>query len=86
MLTGGVENGFVENLPLNNIKLTNERLEYLKNIFHDNLYVELQRHGIDNQIIAEKILIELADKHEIPLVATNDCFPKMKSNLTPIKF
>ena len=40
----------------------------MKNIFHDNLYVELQRHGIDNQIIAEKILLDLAETHEIPLV------------------
>ena len=43
----------------------------LKFVIIDNLYVELQRHGINNQIIAEKILLDLADTHEIPLVATN---------------
>ena len=36
--------------------------------------VELQRHGIKSQLIAEKNLIDLAYEYDIPLVATNDCF------------
>ena len=40
---------------LNNINLVRERLKYLNNIFNDNLYIELQRHGIKSQLIAEKI-------------------------------
>ncbi len=75
LLTGGVENGFIgKPASLNNINLAYERLKYLKIFFHDNIYVELQRHGIGNQVIAEKNLLDLADKLEIPLVATNDCF------------
>ena len=67
--------GFWENqLLLNNIKLLKERFKYLKNIFNDNLYVELQRHGIKSQLIAEKNLIDLAYEYDIPLVATNNCF------------
>ncbi|WP_455465502.1 DNA polymerase III subunit alpha [Bartonella sp. B39] len=50
-----------------------ERLTYLKKIFGDRLYVELQRHGFyDRQV--EAALIELAYAHEIPLVATNEAF------------
>ncbi len=75
LLTGGIENGFLgKPASLNNIKLTKERLKYLKNIFNDNLYVELQRHGIKSQLIAEKNLIDLAYEYDVPLVATNDCF------------
>ncbi|WP_156851015.1 DNA polymerase III subunit alpha [Bartonella refiksaydamii] len=50
-----------------------ERLIYLKKIFGDRLYVELQRHGAYNRKI-EAALIELAYTHEIPLVATNEAF------------
>ena len=75
LLTGGIENGFLAKpASLNNTKLVKERLKYLKNIFNDNLYVELQRHGIKSQLIAEKILIDLACEYDLPLVATNDCF------------
>ena len=75
LLTGGIENGFLgKPASLNNVNLVKERLKYLKNIFNDNLYVELQRHGIKSQLIAEKNLIDLAYEYDIPLVATNDCF------------
>ena len=77
LLSGGVENGFLgKPASLNNIKLLERRLQYLKNIFDDNLYVELQRHGMKSQLIAEKNLIDLAYEYDIPLVATNDCFFK----------
>ena len=75
LLTGGVENGFLGKVAsLNNKNLAKQRLILLKNIFDKNLYIELQRHGINSQIIAEKVLIELANKNGLPLVATNDCF------------
>ena len=77
LLTGGIENGFLgKPASLNSKKLVNERLKYLKDIFNDNLYIELQRHGIKSQVIAEKILIDLANEYGLPLVATNDCFFK----------
>ncbi len=80
VLTGGVENGFIgKPASLSNVKLVNKRLNYLKNIFDDNLYIEIQRHGIKNQIIAEKILLESAKKLKIPIVATNDCFFESES-------
>ena len=75
LLTGGIENGFLAKpASLNNTKLVRERLKHLKNIFNENLYIELQRHGIKTQLVAEKILIDLASEFDLPLVATNDCF------------
>ncbi|WP_442864020.1 DNA polymerase III subunit alpha [Bartonella sp. F02] len=55
-----------------------ERLTYLKKIFGDRLYVELQRHGAYNRKI-EEMLVELAYAHEIPLVATNEAFFRDKN-------
>ncbi len=43
-----------------------------KVIFGDNLYLELQNHGIDKQETVNRKLVELSQKHSIPLVATND--------------
>ncbi len=75
LLTGGVENGFIgKPASLRNKIIVKERLEKLKSLFQDNLYIELQRHGLEIQDIAEKILIEISHELNIPLVATNDCF------------
>ncbi|MET3589964.1 DNA polymerase-3 subunit alpha [Bartonella silvatica] len=72
-LTGG--KGGPINFPLAEDKTERavERLIYLKKVFGDRLYVELQRHGSFDRNV-EAILIELAYKYEIPLVATNEAF------------
>ena len=60
----------------------NERINYFKRHFHENFYIELQRHGLDDQELIEQKLISLAFDNNIPLVATNDvCFlePDMKN-------
>ena len=75
VLTGGIENGFIgKPASLGNTKLVNDRLKILKELFYDNLYIELQRHGIKGQIDAEKILLDSSENFDLPLVATNDCF------------
>ncbi len=43
-----------------------------KDIFKDDFYLELQDHGIDEQKIVNKRLLELSSELNIPLVATND--------------
>jgi DNA polymerase III subunit alpha len=48
-------------------------LGHLKELFEPGaLYVELQDHGLPEQPILKKILVELARAHDLPLVATND--------------
>ncbi len=44
----------------------------LKEVFGDDLYVEIQDHGIHEQKMTNPKLIELARKHSVKLVATND--------------
>ena len=73
-LTGGVE-GPVGRLLLENRK--NEAEEILKRlhtIFKDRLYIEISRIGLPQENQTEKTFIDLAYKHNIPLVATNEAF------------
>jgi len=46
-------------------------LEYL-NIFGEDYYIELQRHGIEDQNICNEVLIKFAKKHNVKMIATND--------------
>lgn len=55
-------------------------LEFYHELFGDRFYIELQRHGWEDEERAEDALIDLAHDLEIPLVATNDCyFPESAS-------
>lgn len=45
----------------------------MKDIFgSDNFYIELQNHGIEEQLTVNDVLIELSQKTNTPLVCTND--------------
>ena len=59
-----------------------EVITFFKNLFGDDYYIELQRHKTDNpnknsnvyrdQMLVNRRLLELAQKHQIKVVATND--------------
>jgi len=73
-LTAGFE-GPVGRLLLQNRKdEAEETLKRLHTIFKDRLYVELSRIGLSQERQIEEDLIDLAYKHNIPLVATNEAF------------
>ncbi|HEX3441437.1 MAG TPA: DNA polymerase III subunit alpha [Pseudolabrys sp.] len=52
--------------------LAGTRLEALLKLFGDRLYMELQRHGLPAERRTEAVLVDLAYKHGIPLVAANE--------------
>ncbi len=54
--------------------LAEARLASLQDVFGDRLYVEIQRHRLDEERAVEAELINLADRHSLPLVATNEPF------------
>ncbi len=54
--------------------LAQARLEVLKKSFGAQLYVEIQRHNLDEERRIEPELIALADRNGLPLVATNEPF------------
>ena len=75
LLTGGVEKGFIGNpASIANSKLVYTRLKLLQEIFNDNLYIEIQRHGMSTEDVSEPILLNAAKDLNLPIVATNDCY------------
>jgi DNA polymerase III subunit alpha len=50
------------------------RCQILQRLFGDRLYIELQRHGMAPERLAEPQLIDLAYRHGLPLLATNEPF------------
>jgi DNA polymerase-3 subunit alpha len=49
-------------------------LAEMRRVFGDRFYVELQRHGLASEAIAEPGLVAFAYEHDVPLVATNDAY------------
>src|SRR6185369_1633094 len=64
----------VIDLPLGegNPELGRSRLETLKALFGDRLYVELQRHNLPQERAVESQLLNLAYDLDVPIVATNE--------------
>ncbi len=55
-------------------KQAEEALLWWKSVFGDDLYVELMRHGQQDEDRANQVLVPLANKHRIKLVATNNTY------------
>lgn len=45
---------------------------WFKRVFKDDFYIELQNHGLEEQIFVNEVLRDLAQKHNIKKVVTND--------------
>ena len=75
LLTGGVEKGFIGYpASIANRKIVYNRLKLLQEIFDDNLYIEIQRHGMSTEDVSEPLLLNAAKDLNLPIVATNDCY------------
>ncbi len=57
---------------INEIKKAEEWVKKFKDIFGDDLYLELQANNIPEQETANRNLIEIAKKYNVKLIATND--------------
>ncbi|MGB4058326.1 MAG: DNA polymerase III subunit alpha [Alphaproteobacteria bacterium] len=73
-LTGGSKGALSNFVCHGQVEKAEAEIQFLKSIFKDRLYIELQRHGWPEEDQSEGGLIDLAFKHDIPLVATNDCY------------
>lgn len=71
-LSGGVEGVLGHALISANQPLAEQQLEFWQNYFPDRFYLELQRTGRENENSHIEQAVELAVKHQIPVVATND--------------
>ncbi|MFT3986537.1 DNA polymerase III subunit alpha [Aestuariivirga sp.] len=73
-LTGGAAGPVNDALVSGQTPLARAHVEMLKAIYGDRLYIELQRHGLEAERLAEQGLIDLAYGLDVPLVATNECY------------
>jgi DNA polymerase III subunit alpha len=73
-LTGGPDGPINRALAEDQKELAGERLAALAAIYGDRLYVELQRHGLPQEIKTEPELIALAYARGLPIVASNEVY------------
>ena len=52
--------------------------------FAERLYVEVQRHGLESERAIEPVLLDLAYRRELPLVATNEPYFVADSDYGPM--
>jgi DNA polymerase-3 subunit alpha len=65
--------GVIPELLLNDKRRDAEdKLQQYRDIFQGDFFIELMDHGIDEELIANQRLVDLAHDKDIPLVATND--------------
>ena len=86
LLCGGSSGILGANLLLNRKEEAKKKAVYLKKIFGDRFYIEIQRHGQQDSYKTkeeeetEDFLLELADDNYIPIVATNNVHFKDKKS------
>jgi DNA polymerase-3 subunit alpha len=73
-LTGGPKGPVGRLLAQGQAEAAETALTQLVNLFPNRLYVELMRHGAPEEARTEPGLVELAYRHDLPLVATNDAY------------
>lgn len=80
VLTGGL-GGEIPSLILNvGEKQAEEALIWWKDQFGDDLYIEVMRHGQEDEDRVNASLIKLSQKHEVKLLATNNTFYATKED------
>ncbi len=76
-LSGGPEGPVDSAFAAGNAAVAEARLESLAGLYGDRFYVEIQRHGLPRERIAEPKLLRWAYARGVPIVATNEAyFPK----------
>ena len=73
-LTGGPRGLLARLLLAGQSAAAAKLLTELQEIFPGRLYVELQRHGTDDEAATEPAFLELAYERSLPLVATNEVY------------
>ncbi len=73
-LTGGISGDVASHLRRHGMDAARERLQNLKGIFGDRLYLEINRTGIKEWQEVESSLFELGKSEGVPMVAANDVY------------
>ena len=51
-----------------------ESLKWWKDIFGNDFYLEIMRHGQENEDRVNEVLIKFSKKHKVKIIPTNNCF------------
>ncbi len=73
-LTGSVEGPLIQRILKGREGEAQAWLERMQQLFPERLYIEIQRHGMDEQKQSEPELLKLALLLNLPIVATNDVY------------
>jgi DNA polymerase III subunit alpha len=73
-LSGGPSGHLNKAICENQIDGARNDASRLKELFGDRFYIELQRHGVEAEKIAEPVLLDIAYTQSIPIVATNETY------------
>lgn len=71
-LAGGASGPIGQLLLAGKNDLADRCVQLLKHFFVDRLYMEISRHGVDQELQTEEALLDLAYTHDLPIVATNE--------------
>jgi DNA polymerase-3 subunit alpha len=71
-ICGGEKGVLGKNILENNQNAAEKLAEKFKEIFRTDFYIQISRHGLENEQKIEQNLIDIAYKFNIPLVAIND--------------
>ncbi len=74
ILTGGINGAIGKSFLAARDHAAEEYLLQLLSAYPGRVYIELTRHGMPEEQSIEQKLIDLAYKHNVPLVATNDVY------------
>jgi len=73
-LTGGADGPLGRLLRNGQAEAAADLAARLQALFPGRLYIELQRHGLEDEAATEPAFLDLAYARDIPLVATNQCY------------
>jgi DNA polymerase III subunit alpha len=78
--TGGLS-GEVPDMILNRgEEVAEEALKWWHDLFGEDLYIELMRHGLEEEERVNSVLLKFAQKYDIKIIATNNTFYLEKEN------
>jgi DNA polymerase-3 subunit alpha len=73
-LVGSPESAVGRLLGERRVPKADDALEMYKRMFEGRLYIEIMRHDLAEEAEIEDALVDLAYRHDLPLVATNDVY------------
>ena len=74
LLSGTIHGLFGKLFEKGQVDEINRLYKNLSSEFNDRFYLEIQRHGDQNEIVFEKFNLDTSFKYKIPIIATNEVF------------